>query len=174
MRSVTAKGRELTVNYHEPEPESIGALQNILDEMPIHKLMAVKPGEPRRIKALQWQLDKQMDGKLTLIQIHNIPDTLEILPANSGKAVALKVLLKQLGISAEETLAIGDGENDIEMIKLVGVGVAVGNATQSLKDVANHVVASNDDDGVAEAVERFVLKESATVATETASEEKSE
>ena len=170
MRSVTDKGRELTVKYHEPEPESIGALQNILDEMPVHKLMAVKPGEPRRIKALQWQLDKQMDDKVTLIQLHNIADTLEILPPASGKAVALKALLKQLGVSAEETLAIGDGENDIDMIKMVGVGVAVGNATQSLKDVADHVVASNNDNGVAEAVENFALKQKSLLTTTTPTE----
>lgn len=165
MRTITQKGRDLTINYQEPEPDAIGALQNVLGEMPIHKLMVVKPDEPRRIKALQWQLDKQMDGKLTLIQLHNIPDALEILPVGSGKGVAFKPLLKQIGVSANETLAIGDGENDIEMIQQAGIGVAVGNASQSLKDVADHVVATNDEDGVAEAVERFVLKE---VAAQTA------
>lgn len=159
MRTITQKGRDLTINYHEPEPDAIGPLQNVLGEMPIHKLMAVMPDDPRRIKALQWQLDKQMDGKLTLIQLHNIPDSLEILPLGSGKGTAFKVLLKQIGVSAEETLAIGDGENDIEMIQQAGIGVAVGNASQSLKDVADHIVSTNDKDGVAEAVERFVLKE---------------
>jgi hydroxymethylpyrimidine pyrophosphatase-like HAD family hydrolase len=67
------------------------------------------------------------------------------------------MLLKDMKIPAEQVMALGDGENDIEMMQLAGVGVAVGNAHKKLKAVANYVVASNDSDGVGEAIERFVL-----------------
>lgn len=155
VRTASVEGRKLTEDYHEPAPEVVGPLQNILDEMPIHKLIAVRLDEPRRINALRWQLGLQLDGRGRLVQA--LPDMLEILPPGASKGAALKVLLKELGISANEMLAIGDAENDIEMIKLAGIGVAVGNAVQSLKDAADHIVASNDEDGVGEAVERFVL-----------------
>ena len=55
-------------------------------------------------------------------------------------------------------MAIGDAENDIEMLQFAGIGVAMDNADAKTKEAAKHVVASNDQDGVAEAFERFVLK----------------
>jgi len=54
-------------------------------------------------------------------------------------------------------MALGDAENDIEMLKLVGWGVAMGNAGEKVKAVADAVVRSNEEDGVAEAIEKFVL-----------------
>jgi hydroxymethylpyrimidine pyrophosphatase-like HAD family hydrolase len=54
-------------------------------------------------------------------------------------------------------MALGDAENDIEMLQLAGIGVAVGNASQILKDAADVVVADHNSDGVAEAIERYVL-----------------
>jgi hypothetical protein len=82
---------------------------------------------------------------------------LEVLPPNCSKGAALRILLKDLHISPDNVLAIGDAENDIEMIQLAGIGVAMGHAAQQVKDAADEVVGSNDEDGFAEAVERFVL-----------------
>jgi Cof subfamily protein (haloacid dehalogenase superfamily) len=160
VRSLSPGADELASRYHEPLPEEVGPLQNLLDEIPVHKLLALKPGEPRRIKALRWQLQAQLDGQGRLVQA--LDDMLEILPPGASKGAALKVLLKELNIPAERVLAIGDGENDIEMIEVAGIGVAVDNAVPSLKAAADHVVASNDADGVAEAIERFVLGEAET------------
>jgi Cof subfamily protein (haloacid dehalogenase superfamily) len=148
-------GHRLHERYHEPEAEPVGPLVNVLDELPIHKIIAVKTGNPRAIAALRWQLDKQLDGRAKLVQA-GIADMLEIVPSGSSKGTAMRVLLKELGVKAENVLAIGDGENDIEMIQQAGIGVAVGNATDKLKAVADHVVASNNDDGVAEAIKQFV------------------
>ena len=167
-RSVSKKAEELATKYGEPMPEGIGALQNILEDMPVHKLIAMKAGEPRKIKALRWQLEMQLDGKARLVQAM-IPDMVEILPPKASKGIALQTLLKQLGVSADEVLAIGDGENDIEMIQLAGIGVAVGNADAKLKAVADHVVAGNEADGVADALEKFVLIK--TEVSEASSEE---
>jgi Cof subfamily protein (haloacid dehalogenase superfamily) len=143
------------IKYHEGEPEAIGALQNILDTIPVNKVLAIKVAQPRAITALRWQLSMQINGTGKLVQA--LDDMLEILPPGASKGAALKMLLKDMKIPAEQVMALGDGENDIEMIQLAGVGVAVGNAHQKLKAVANHVVASNDADGVGEAIERFVL-----------------
>ena len=156
VRSLS-KGTEVLQKYGEPAPEVVGPLQNLLDSTPINKLMAVKMGDHRAVPALRWQLSMQLDGAARLVQA-GIPDMLEILPPGASKGSALKTLLQELNIPAANVLAAGDGENDIEMVKLAGIGVAVGNASSQLKAAADHVVATNNEDGVAEAIERFVLR----------------
>jgi Cof subfamily protein (haloacid dehalogenase superfamily) len=143
------------IKYHEGEPEAVGPLQNILDAVPVNKVLAIKLAQPRAVTALRWQLGTQVHGSAKLVQA--LDDMLEIVPPGTSKGAALKMLLKDLDISAENVLALGDAENDIEMVQLAGIGVAVGNANEKLKAVANHVVASNDEDGVAEAIERWAL-----------------
>lgn len=69
----------------------------------------------------------------------------------------LQVLLEHLGISQDSFMAIGDGSNDYDMIANAGIGIAMGNAVPAVKGVASVVVANNDQGGVAEAFERFVL-----------------
>ncbi|NOK86046.1 MAG: hypothetical protein GFH27_549395n68 [Chloroflexi bacterium AL-W] len=156
--------------YHEPMPEGIGPLQNILDDVPVNKLLIVGKDEPKRVAALRWQLERQLDGQARIMEIM-LNDVIEVLPAGASKGITLRALLKSLGIAPENTLAIGDGKNDIEMVQLAGIGVAVGNAHDDLKAVADYVVASNDEDGVAEAIERFVLvKPPVTIAEEAPAE----
>ena len=146
----------MLTEYGEPEPVAVGPLQNILDTTPVNKLVMIDAGDVRRVQALRWQLRMQLDGAARLMQA-NVPEMVELLPPGASKGAALRALLRDLGIDPQHVLAIGDGENDVEMIQMVGVGVAVGNAEPHLKAAANHVVATNDADGVAEAVERFVL-----------------
>ena len=73
------------------------------------------------------------------------------------KAQALSVLLKELGNKKEELIAIGDGFNDISMIKYAGLGVAMANAQDIVRQNANFITASNEEDGVAAVVEKFIL-----------------
>lgn len=156
VRTLHPKAEELATKYGEPVPEAIGPLQNILDEMPVNKLIAVKAGEPRKITALRWQLSKQLDGQGKLMQAM-IPDMLEIIPPKTSKGVALQVLLKQMGIEAANVMAIGDGENDVELLEIAGLAVAVGGAFQGLQDIADDIVGTNDEDAVAQALEKYVL-----------------
>jgi len=155
-RADNVGARELTEAYGENVPQIVGALQNILESTPISKLLFFKRREPRKVTALRWQLGTQINGKARLVQA--LDDALEMLPLGASKGKALKLVLKELGIDVKEVMAIGDGENDIEMIEMAGIGVAMGNANPKLKAVAKHHVASNDADGVAEALERFALK----------------
>jgi Cof subfamily protein (haloacid dehalogenase superfamily) len=154
VRAMNQDVEDALVKYHEPLPDVVGPLQNVVGDMPIHKLMAV--GEPRGITSLRWHLNLQIGSGGRLMQA-GLPQMLEILPPNGSKGAALKMLLKDLRIPAENVLAIGDAENDIEMLQLGGIGVAMGHAGEKVKEAADHVVASNDEDGVAEAIERFVL-----------------
>ena len=83
---------------------------------------------------------------------------LEIVSKQSGKWVALEQLARRHDIDPQEILAIGDDENDAEMIAGAGIGVAMGNAVPAVLDVADHQTDSNEDDGAARAIERFILQ----------------
>jgi hypothetical protein len=86
------------------------------------------------------------------------PDYLiEVIHAECSKATALRHLAEQYGIGMHEVVAIGDERNDLEMLASVGLGVAMGNARPEVLAVARARVGSNDQDGVAEAIYRFVL-----------------
>ncbi len=83
---------------------------------------------------------------------------LEILHKEVSKATGIAILAKELGIKKEEVMALGDEENDLSMIEYAGIGVAMGNATQQIKDAATVITGTNDEDGVAQAVAQYVLK----------------
>jgi hypothetical protein len=84
-------------------------------------------------------------------------NNLEIGGETTSKAEALREMSKLLGIEPEEMMAVGDSPNDIAMLRLAGVSVAVGNGEPEVKEAAKYTVADNHHDGVAEAVRRFVL-----------------
>ncbi|MGM0213986.1 Cof-type HAD-IIB family hydrolase [Enterococcus sp. AZ109] len=85
------------------------------------------------------------------------PNLLEFMPKGVTKAYGLKVLGEELGIDASEMLTLGDEANDLPMIEYAGVGVAMENATDDVKAVANYITGTNQADGVAQAIEKFVL-----------------
>ncbi|MDR1550250.1 MAG: Cof-type HAD-IIB family hydrolase [Hungatella sp.] len=85
------------------------------------------------------------------------PYFLEILPKGVDKAASLERLLMKLGMSREEMIACGDGYNDLSMIQYAGLGVAMENAVLPVRLAADYVTLSNNDDGVAHVIEKFML-----------------
>ena len=85
------------------------------------------------------------------------PYFLELVPLGIDKARSLAVLLEKIGITREEMIAMGDGYNDLSMIKYAGLGIAMGNAQEPVKAAADYIAPSNDEDGVAIAVEQHFL-----------------
>jgi Cof subfamily protein (haloacid dehalogenase superfamily) len=83
---------------------------------------------------------------------------MEIYPKCLNKGMALEALAEQLEIPMDEVMAIGDAENDISMLEIAGIGVAMGNAIKNVKDHADYVTKSVDEDGVAYAIEKFIIK----------------
>jgi Cof subfamily protein (haloacid dehalogenase superfamily) len=83
--------------------------------------------------------------------------TCDVNLTNSNKAVGITKLLERLGIAPDEAVAFGDGLNDIEMLSLVGMGVAMGAASEELKQAANMVTLSAEEDGVAYGLEKLGL-----------------
>ncbi len=84
-------------------------------------------------------------------------DNIEIMPAGMNKGAALRRLVERLGISMSEVMAFGDYDNDISMIESAGFGIAMGNANEKVKGAARYTTDTNDNDGLALAIERFVL-----------------
>lgn len=156
IRKMTRRMKELTTNFQEPAPEVVGPLQNILDNTPVNKIIAFAPHDARKIASLRWHLSTQIGTHARLLSA-GMSDEIEVLPYNVSKGTALKVLLKEMGIAASNVMALGDGENDVEMLEMVGLGVAMGNASAHVKSVADTVTATNDEAGVAQAIEKYVL-----------------
>jgi Cof subfamily protein (haloacid dehalogenase superfamily) len=87
----------------------------------------------------------------------SLPEFVEILNPSVDKGAALAVVAKRLGVQTEEILAIGDSWNDAPLLRAVGIGVAMGSAPEELRSIAHAVVADVEHDGVAEAIDRYVL-----------------
>ena len=81
--------------------------------------------------------------------------SLEISPRGVTKGLGLKTLCSYLGISIEESVAVGDADNDIDVLKTAGLSVAMGNANETVKDLCDVIVADNDHDGIVEVIDRF-------------------
>ena len=84
------------------------------------------------------------------------PHFIEVVPKGVNKAVAIKQLNQILDISREDTVCFGDSYNDIEMIEYAGMGIAMGNACQQLKDVADYVTKFNTDHGISYAIDNIL------------------
>lgn len=105
-------------------------------------------------RASAWKELEKVDG-ITLVG--SLGYNIEINAAGVNKGKGLVALGGLLGIRREEIMALGDGDNDVEMIREVGFGVAMANAEDKVKESADYITDSNDDDGVAKAIEKFVL-----------------
>ena len=98
-----------------------------------------------------------MNGTLDVFRSE--PYFLEVVPCGIDKANTLGALMEKLNIKREEVIAIGDGVCDVTMLQLAGMGIAMGHSQDSVKVCADYVTASNEEDGVAQAVEKMILAE---------------
>ncbi|KEI03302.1 Cof-type HAD-IIB family hydrolase [Clostridium botulinum] len=89
--------------------------------------------------------------------VSSLGDNFEIMNKGVSKGRGVQELAKFYGLTREEVICMGDGENDLSMIEYAGLGIAMGNAPEFIKEKANYITDTNDDDGVAKAIEKFVL-----------------
>lgn len=139
------------ISYGEPEPEIIGTLHNLTE--PFNKLVFFD--EPGRIAPLRASVMALLGGRARIVQ--TLPESIEVLPNGISKGAALAHLLDEMQVDPADVIAFGDAENDLEMITLAGLGVAMGNAMPLLKEAADYITGTNDEDGVAQGIEKFVL-----------------
>lgn len=112
-------------------------------------------GEPEILQGWEEKIHLRYEGQVrtTKSKAH----FLELIHPEVNKGAALSSLAERLGIKQKEVLAVGDSLNDLEMIQYAGIGVAMGNGRQEVKEAANVVTSSNQEDGVAQAIEKYVL-----------------
>ena len=120
------------------------------------KCMLVSDKEEALIE-LEQHWEKRLAG--TLDAFRSEPYFLEVVPCGVNKANTLGALLEHLEVTREEAIAVGDGVCDVTMLQLAGMGVAMGHSQDSVKVCADYVTASNEEDGVALAVEKLILAE---------------
>lgn len=110
-------------------------------------------GEPEHIVELERILSKKYSDTLGIFRSE--PFFLEIVPKDVDKAKSIDRLIRFLGFSTDECIACGDGFNDISMLEYAGLGIAMSNASDTVKNAADYVTYSNDDDGIAYVLERL-------------------
>lgn len=101
------------------------------------------------------KLPEEIHDKYTVVR--SAPYFLEFLNKKVNKGFGVELLADALGISAEEVICVGDAGNDIHMIKYAGLGVAMGNAFPEVKEIADYIACTNEEDGVAEVINKFIL-----------------
>ena len=108
----------------------------------VHKFLCM--GEPQKIE----ELEQKIKESFPVAVCRSKPTYLEIMPKQVSKGNALAVLGDYYKITREEMVAFGDGENDIEMIQYAGKGVAMANGVRMLKEAADSITLSNDEEGI--------------------------
>lgn len=144
--------RVLHTKYREPLPEHRPDLRQQLDSLQITKLMVSDEINNDTTRA---DLERHLRDRAIVVQA--VSEYIEIIPLGVSKWTGLRWLLNEMGIDPVAVMAVGDGENDLDMLRSVGLGVAMGNANDAVKAAADVVVGSNEAAGVAEAIKRFVL-----------------
>lgn len=129
----------------------VGNLADFLTFAPIKILMSVRPEE---LKAVQQQIADFLPESLTVVQ--TAPFYLEVIPRSINKGQGIRDICGVLGINAQEVISFGDAENDIPMLRAAGMGVAMGNSTEAVKAAADMVTLTNNEDGIAAALEKLL------------------
>lgn len=144
---------ELHEVYYEPKAEVLGSLEE-LKKVKIQKVIFLDTAEKvASFLRPHWSL--ALGGRATVVQA--LPEMMEILPSGVSKGLGVQTLLDHLDVPVDEVMALGDGENDIEMLQLAGWGVSMANGAARTLAVANVITSSNDEDGVARAIEEYIL-----------------
>ena len=121
-----------------------------INHMPVERVE-----NPKEAIVVEPKVQEATHGLLSVYRSE--PFFLEIMPKGVDKAASLERLLECTGIKREEMIACGDGFNDLSMIQFAGLGVAMENAQPLVKQSADFITTSNDEDGVAKVVEQFLL-----------------
>jgi Cof subfamily protein (haloacid dehalogenase superfamily) len=132
------------------KPDVIAPYETFCNQ-PITKLMLL--GEPKILMRLEPLLLEQFGNDVTIVQTDK--DLLQIMDRNVSKATALQMTARHYGVNKENIMAIGDAPNDVGMLQLAGVAVAMQNAHPVVKSVAHWIAPSNDEDGVHAALVKF-------------------
>lgn len=141
--------------YHRSSsiaPKIVPNLEQLLTDEP-NKVLFL--GEEEELLPVRAVLAEELADQAHITS--SSPQFVEIIHPSVSKQSGLIYLLQQLNLTPEETIAIGDNYNDLEMITFAGLGVAMGNAPEEVRAQADYVTGLNNDAGVAQVIEKFIL-----------------
>lgn len=143
--------------YMEREAGITGMIIREVDDFPgffsgdvVKCLLSAKPD---RTEGLEQKLKKQMGERANVFRSE--PFYVEVMPLGVDKATSIAHMLSKIGLTREDCVACGDGFNDISMIQYAGIGVAMGNANQAVKDAADIITGTNDEDGLIPIIDQY-------------------
>jgi Cof subfamily protein (haloacid dehalogenase superfamily) len=150
VADVTPEARRYA-DFQHLQLHAVGDLLEWLKEPPT-KLVVIE--DPEILDGLKQRMLARFDGRLYISK--SLPYFLEFASPDVTKAAGLDFLSERAGFTREGTVAFGDGENDIELVEWAGYGVAVANAHERVKEAAEFVCPSVDEEGVAQVLEAFL------------------
>jgi Cof subfamily protein (haloacid dehalogenase superfamily) len=150
VAEITPQARQYA-DFQHLELHPVGDLLAWLREPPT-KLVVID--NPKVLDGLEQRMVARFDGRLYISK--SLPYFLEFASPDVTKAAGLQFVAEHVGFTREQTVAFGDGENDIELVDWAGYGVAVANAHERVKEVADFVCPSVDEEGVAQVLEAFL------------------
>jgi Cof subfamily protein (haloacid dehalogenase superfamily) len=122
-------------------------------DFPLNKCLLT--ADPDKAEKIEQELAEKFGDQLNIFRSE--PYFVEIMPPNVHKATSLEKLLEALDMDRKDLVACGDGYNDLTMIEYAGVGVAMANAQDIVKEHADYITLSNDEDGLVPVVDKFIL-----------------
>jgi Cof subfamily protein (haloacid dehalogenase superfamily) len=144
---------EAYASFQHLQVHAVGDLLRWLSTPPT-KLVAV--GDPVALDGLEQRMLERFDGRLYISK--SLPHFLEFASPEVTKGAGLAFLAERLGFTAAQTVAFGDGENDVELLEWAGYGVAVENAHERVLGVADFVSPPCDEEGVAQVIEAYLAR----------------
>lgn len=145
-------------DYTHIEPDVIGLPLNLVDDIAefvdwkLHKILLC--GEPGELKEVESKLKAKFADDVDIYL--SAPWFLEVMPNGVNKGLGVEKVCADMGISMDEVMAFGDNYNDIPMLKMAGLGIAMGNAEDEVKNSADYVTDTCDLDGIAKALSKFL------------------
>jgi len=155
-RILIATMDERSAIYERKDRIQTEAVGDLADWLTVDPMKILIIGETSDLVALAGDLDRLPEVPN---HVFSEPIYLEVLPPGVNKGSALRAMAERLRIPAHEIIAVGDHLNDLQMIRFAGLGVAMANAPESLKAEAQYIAPSNDEHGLREVIERFVLNQ---------------
>jgi Cof subfamily protein (haloacid dehalogenase superfamily) len=150
VETVTPEARRYA-DFQQLELHPVGPLLDWLERPPT-KLVVI--GDPLELDGLETRMKARFDGRLYISK--SLPHFLEFAAAHVTKAAGLEFVARTLGFSREQTVAFGDGENDVELVDWAGFGVAVANAHERVLAAADFVCPDVREEGVAQVIEAYL------------------
>lgn len=128
-------------------------VDNLLEHIEKHPTKLLMTGHPEQTVIAEKELAQLLGDRMDVFR--SAPFFIELVPKHIDKAKSLQRLLDHVGMTSADLIAFGDGYNDLSMLCFAKMGVAMANATPEVRDKADYITLSNEEDGVAEALKKF-------------------